>query len=159
MSDSNISRRSFVQTGLTFLLAGRAALASDFAVTSARPTEVEVMLEGRTANLGRELVNFGLPLPPGFLSDPRNARVVNAVGQEISAAVRTLEPWRIGGREGSIRSLLIQFTSDFSKDRTQRIKILFKLRRKNESRFVPVEDTLISKDGLAGPRIMASSSP
>lgn len=155
MSDSNISRRSFVQTGLTFLLAGRAALASDFAITSARATGVEVTLEGRTANLGRELINFGLPLPPGFLSDPRNVRVVNAGGQEFSAAVRALEPWRIGGREGSIRSLQIQFTSDFSIEPTQRIRILFQPRRRNESSFVPVEETLISKDGLDGPKVMA----
>ncbi len=138
-----------------FLLAGRAARASAFAITSARTAEVEVTLEGRTANLGNELVNFGLPLPPGFLSDPQHVRVVNAVGQEFSAAVRVLEPWRIGGREGSIRSLLIQLTSDFSREQTQRIKILFQPRRKNESSFVPVEETLINKDGLDGPRIMA----
>ena len=144
-----------MHTGLTFLLAGRAGLASDVAVTPAPVTEVEVTLEGRTTNLRRELVNFGLPLPPGFLSDPRNVRVVNAMGQEFRAAVRVLEPWRIGGREGSIRSLLIQFTADFSGERSQRIKILFQPRRKNESSFVPVEETLISKDGLAGPRVMA----
>src|SRR5256885_1295436 len=85
----------------------------------------------------QEVVNFGLPLSPGFLSDPRNVRVVNAAGQELSAAVRALEPWRIGGREGSIRSLLIQFTSDFSHERTQRIRIVFdQPRRKNESSVV-----------------------
>src|ERR1700676_5030699 len=121
MSDSNISRRSFVQTGLMSLLAGRTALAPALAVESDRVAEVEITLEGRTANLGRELVNFGLPLPPGFLTDPRDVRVINNLGQEISAAVRVLEPWRIGGSEGSIRSLLIQFTSDFSRERAQRI--------------------------------------
>ena len=155
MSATTISRRSFLQTGLTSLLAGKTALASEFPVTLARATEVEVTLEGRTANLSSELVSFGLPLPPGFLSDPRNVRVVNQMGQEFSAAVRVLEPWRIGGREESIRSLLIQFTSDFSRQRTQRIKILFQRRRKNESNFVPVTETLINKDGLDGPRIMA----
>jgi len=44
-----------------FLLAGRTVLASGLAVASAHTTEVAVTLEGRTANLGRELVSFGLP--------------------------------------------------------------------------------------------------
>ncbi len=148
MSHANISRRSFVKTGLTFLLAGRAGFRSDLAVTSARKREVEVVLEARVANLARELVSFGLPLPPGFLSDPRNVRVTSEAGEEISAAVRSLEPWRIGGREGSIRSLLIQFTADFSRDRNQRVKILFLPRRKNETGFIPVAETLIDKDFL-----------
>ena len=108
-----------------FLLAGRTVLASGLAVASAHTTEVPVTLEGRTANLGRELVSFGLPLPPGFLSDPQHVRVVDADGQEISAVVRELEPWRIGGRTGTIRSLLIQFTSDFRHDRTKQIKVVF----------------------------------
>ena len=144
-----------MQTGLMFLMAGRAMLASNSAGKPDRVKEVELTLEARAPNLGRELVSFGLPLPAGFLSDPRNVRVINAEGQEFSAAVRALEPWRIGGREGSIRSLLIQFTSDFSRERTQRIKILFQRRRKNESSFVPVEETLINKDGLDGPKVMA----
>jgi hypothetical protein len=153
---SDISRRLFIQSGLTSLLAGPVLLASNSAGNPDRVKEVEVTLEGRAPNLGREWVNFGLPLPPGFLSDPRHVRVVTATGEEISAAVRSLEPWRIGGREGSIRSLLIQFTSDFSRERTQRIKILFQQQqRKTGSRSVSVADTLLDNDGLEGPRVLA----
>ena len=155
MSDSKFSRRSFVRNAFAFLLAGKATLASDAVFNIPRATGVEVTLEGCAANLDHELVNFGLPLPPGFLSDPTQVRVINGSGQELRAAVRSLEPWRIGGREGSIRSLLIQFRSDFSHDRTQHIKILFQSRRNNETKFVPVEETLIGKDGLDGPRVMA----
>ena len=155
MSESKITRRSFVQTGLMFLAAWRTALASGFDRKPGGPRQVNVELEGRAENLGREVVSFGLPLPPGFLSNPRNVRVVNEAGLELKAAVRALEPWRIGGRKGSIRSLLIQFTSDFSRHRSQRIKILFLPRRKNESNFVPVEETLITRNGLDGPRVMA----
>src|SRR6185436_12172105 len=57
--------------------------------------------------------------------------------------------------EASIRSLPIQFRSDFMTERNQRIKVLFQPRRKDESNFVPVEETLISQDGLNGPRVMA----
>ena len=152
---SNTSRRSFLKTGLAFFLGGQSALASEFAVKPASAREVEVTLEARISSLGQEVVSFGLPLPPRFLSDPRNVRVVDAKGQEISAAVRSLEPWRIGGREGSIRSLLIQFTSDFTQQRTQRFKIVFRPRGKNVRDFVPVVKTLIGEDGLDGPRIMA----
>ncbi|MBA3355909.1 MAG: hypothetical protein H0U18_08215 [Pyrinomonadaceae bacterium] len=156
MLDSSVSRRSFVQSGLMFLLAARTMVASDPRGVSPRVQEVEVTLVGRAGNLGRELVSFGLPLPPGFLSNPRHVRVVTANAQEISAAVRALEPWRIGGREGSIHSLLIQFTSDFSRERTQRIKIVFQQkRRKNGSSFVPVAETLLEEDGLKGPRVLA----
>ena len=155
MSESNITRRSFVYTGLMFPAAWRATLASVSDRKPPRPREVEVRLDGRADNLGSEVVNFGLPLPPGFLSNARNVRVVNAAGQELRTAVRALEPWRIGGRVGSIRSLLIQFSLDFSRERDQRIRILFQPRRDNESSFVPVEDTLISRDGLGGPRVMA----
>src|SRR5258705_5669657 len=138
-----------------FLAAWRARLAFSSDRKPPGPREVEVRVDGRVDNLGLEIVNFRLPLPPGFLSNPRNVRVVNAAGRELKAAVRALEPWRVGGREGSIRSLLIQFASDFSRERDQRIKVLFQPRRENESNFVPVEETLISQDGLNGPRVMA----
>jgi hypothetical protein len=83
-------------------------------------------------------------------------RVLTEGGQEVSAAVRSLEPWRIGGREGSIRSLLIQFKLDFSHERTKRVSVLFKqTRKKRESLFVPVTETLIELDGLKGPRVLA----
>ena len=138
-----------------FVFAGQAVLASD-STSETRPREVDVTLEGRARNLGKELVSFGLPLPPGFLSDPQRVRVVTETGEEISAAVRSLEPWRIGGREGSIRSLLIQFTWDFGQKRMQRIKIVFhQPRLQKDSNFVPVAETLLDKEGLEGPRVLA----
>src|SRR3954464_16045902 len=35
---------------------------------AAPPREVTITLVGRAGDLGTELVNFGLPLPPGFLN-------------------------------------------------------------------------------------------
>ena len=152
---STVSRRSFIQTGLIFLTAGRQMLASSLTYAGT-PQEIEVRLEGRAENLGRELVNFGLPLPPGLLSDPQRVRVVNTRGEEISAAVRVLEPWRIGGREGTIRSLQVQFTADFSRDRNQSIKVILNQpRSKDQSGFVPVAETLLDREGLGGPRVLA----
>src|SRR5690242_15119877 len=71
------------------------------------PAGVTVTLIGRAPDLAVETVNFGLPLAPGFLSDASLVRVYDAGGAEVRAAVRPLEPWRIDGRDGSIRSVQI----------------------------------------------------
>ena len=79
---------------------------------------VTITLEARADKPGNETVSFGLPLPHGFLHDAQKVRVIDERGSELACAVRSLEPWRIGGREGSIRSLLIQFKADFSRENT-----------------------------------------
>jgi hypothetical protein len=117
---------------------------------------VTVTIEGRAHDLGNETVSFGLPLPFGFLNDARKVRVVDEGGTEIPIAVRSLEPWRTGGREGSIRSLLVQFKADFSRQKTQRVVVSFNANRSRvDSSFVPVSKTLIDADGLNGPRVLA----
>lgn len=117
---------------------------------------VTVTFEGRAQDLGNETVSFGLPLPFGFLNDPGKVRVVDERGNEIPVVVRSLEPWRIGGQEGSIRSLLIQFKTDFSRLKTQRVTVIFNANRNTvEPTLVPVAQTLIEADGLKGPRVLA----
>lgn len=158
ISHSSISRRSFIRACFTSLLAVRSELAKQ-RHPSVRAREVEVTLQVRISNPSTELVSFGLPLPPGFLSDPRQVRVLTKSGEELAAAVRPLEPWRIGGREGSIRSLLIQFNLDL-RERTQRVRVAFgRVREKNVQGFAPIEQTLIDEDGLTGPRVLALLPP
>jgi hypothetical protein len=154
MTVSTDSRRSFVKNGLLFLLA--APFARRLWKVSSGRSEVEVTLRGRATDLGNELVSFGLPLPFGLLADPGKVRVVTENGKEATAAVRSLEPWRIGGRDGSIRSLLIQFKSDFSRQQSQRVRVVFhQARQKSSNDFVPVSQTLIDEKGLKGPRVTA----
>ena len=50
--------------------------------------EVAVTLIGRAENLGNETVNFGLPLPPGFLRDASLVRLYGNQGTEIEAVQR-----------------------------------------------------------------------
>jgi hypothetical protein len=115
-----------------------------------------ITLEGRAEDLGIEVVNFGLPLPFGFLYDPRKVRIVDEHGTELTIAVRSLEPWRTRGSEGSIRSLLLQFKANFSTQKTQRVTVTFKARQSRVSpNFVPVSKTLIDEAGLKGPRVVA----
>src|SRR5215218_8112411 len=120
------SRRQFLKSGLLALFAipvsGRALIS--------KSERVIVQLDGRANDLREEVVSFGLPLPPGFLDDPREVRVLSEDGTELVAAVRSLEPWRLGGREGSIRSVLVQFKSDFRTGRTKRVSLLFGKRPK-----------------------------
>src|ERR1044072_6862676 len=114
------SRRLFLKNSLMSLVA---VPLSRHWTTNDRVT---VTLEGRAQDLGNETVSFGLPLPIGFLNDPGKVKIVDEHGTEIPVAVRSLEPWRIGRREGSIRSLLVQFKADFSRQKTQRVAVVFK---------------------------------
>jgi hypothetical protein len=145
------SRRWFIRTGLFSVFALPIAR-----YWGKRPIEVAVTLKGRALDLGNELISFGLPLPFGLLNDPRNVTVLAGDGTEITAAVRSLEPWRVGGTEGTIRSILIQFRSDFSKQKTKDIKIRFHQRRqKIEAKIESVSRSLIDEGGLKGPRVAA----
>jgi hypothetical protein len=76
--------------------------------------DVPVRLEPRVPSAGLELVSFGFPLPPGLLDDPRLVAVLDESGREIEATVSPLEPWRRGGRDGSIRSVGVRTRLDFS---------------------------------------------
>ena len=94
-----------------------------------KSSEIEITLLGRAPDLANETVSFGLPLPYGFLTDPANLKVLDESGTEVTCAVKALEPWRIGGKDGSIRSVLVQFDSDFSSQKTKHIKVRFHERR------------------------------
>src|SRR5829696_10409073 len=147
MLSDEYSRRQFVKNGLLSLFAipiSRSALLS-------RSERVVVHLEGRANDLGEEVVSFGVPLPAGFLNDPAEVRVLAENGTELVSAVRSLEPWRTPGREGTIRSVLIQFKADFSKQKNQRVTVCFDRRsRRRETDFVAVANTLIDENGLTG---------
>ena len=146
------SRRLFLKNSLMSLVAVPVLNHITWAATES----VTVTLEGRADNLGDEIVSFGLPLSFGFLHESQKVRIADERGAEVPAAVRSLEPWRTGGRDGSIRSLLIQFRTDFSKQKTRRVVISFNTRRTHSSpAFVPVSQTLIEASGLKGPRVAA----
>ena len=153
---TGFTRREFLIAGAAAALAARVAPAQSPPRAPRPAKEVEVRLVGRAADLGEETVSFGLPLPPDFLSDAARVRVVDAAGVELPAATRALEPWRLGGREGSIRSLLVQFKSDFRGGREKRVRVLFhRTPRRRGGPLVPVQETLVERDGLKGPRVLA----
>jgi hypothetical protein len=140
----------------TFLLGGLAALGRVRLQESPNVNDVAVQLIANTRRLGLELINFGLPLPPGVLSDPRLVRVFGSDQQEIEAGVRPLEPWRYGVNPGSIRSVQVQCDVDFSRTRERRLVVrIGEPRQRDRATFQPIEKTLNRSDGLAGPRVLA----
>lgn len=73
--------------------------------------QVRVTLHPNPAVLGKlNHVSFGAPFPPGFVSDPRQIRLLDDAGQEVPLFVRVLARWPepVPGA-GSIRSALVQF--------------------------------------------------
>jgi hypothetical protein len=79
-----------------------------------RSRSVRVRLEPGAGVSGRQLVSFGFPLPPDFLDDPGAIRLVGDDDWEVEASVTPLESWRLGGRRGTLRSVLIQARVDAS---------------------------------------------
>src|ERR1051326_7592531 len=94
------SRRQFLKRGLLSLfaipIAGRALVS--------RSDQVVVQLAGRATDLREEGVSFCLPWPRVFLRDLGEIGVLAEDGTEVVAALLSLEPWRTGGRDGSVRS-------------------------------------------------------
>ena len=152
MALNKVTRRSFLKQGVLSL----AAFPMGTLLRLSRAETVSVSLEGRAKDLGNEIISFGLPLPFGFLNDIDHVTVISDEGSEIAIAVQPLERWRIGGREGSIRSLLIQFTLDFSTSKSRKAEVHFNKRAKKDStEIIPVSKTLIDQHGLNGPRVLA----
>src|SRR5947209_3185616 len=74
---------------------------------------------------GPVVVSFGLPLPPGLLTDPTQVAVLDPTGQEVAAHVRSLGNWQSippaamlcsglpAPAAPGIRSVLVQFSYTF----------------------------------------------
>ncbi len=77
-----------------------------------RPRSVPVRLSPQAGVRGRQPVSFGFPLPPDFLDDLDALRLVDGDDREVESSATALETWRIGGREGKLRSVLIQARVD-----------------------------------------------
>jgi hypothetical protein len=68
-------------------------------------------------------VSFGFPLPPDLLYDPDRIQVLDETGREVGVSVLPLESWRIGGRKGSLRSVLIRAELDFERESARRLSV------------------------------------
>jgi hypothetical protein len=118
-----------------------------------------VILVSRAPTRSRELVNFGLPLPPGVLDDPGHVRVVDAQNRELPSAVQLIESWRTGNGLGSLRAVQVQAEVDFATAREAQIRVCVGESKALVRAPVPIEQTLIDVEGLKGPRVIALLPP
>jgi len=149
-----VNRRTFLARSLAFPVVSRLISRSD------NPASTWITLLSSPGRRREELVNVGVPFPPGHLVDPARIHLVSEQGRELRASVRILERWRPppgrgrAGGEPSIRSVQIQFPIDIENGRA-RVKLVVGERRRNTlDRMVPVSDTLTHGDGLLGPRVL-----
>ncbi|HEX8117865.1 MAG TPA: twin-arginine translocation signal domain-containing protein, partial [Pyrinomonadaceae bacterium] len=76
---SEVSRREFLlAAAAATALAGSAAHAQSPLKIPRPGRSLDVTLVGRADDLGEEVVSFGVPLPPGFLSDANRVVVLDA---------------------------------------------------------------------------------
>jgi hypothetical protein len=79
--------------------------ADEPAATSSATRTIEVhRVAGRNGDLP---VTVGIPLPPGLLRDASTLRILDAKGDEVPGAVKTMLTWHF--RDGSIRAVRVQF--------------------------------------------------
>lgn len=80
-------------------------------------------------------VSFGLPLPPGVLTDASRITVQTTSGQAIAAFTRALAPWRamppplarcsgVSGATPGVRSVLVQFDRTFTTAADQTVRLI-----------------------------------
>lgn len=148
-SVSSLTRRGVLRLGL----AAAAACARPRAPRRARGG-LWVTLVPRRGASGRQIASFGLPLPSGLIDDPRRVAIAAEDGRPIEASVRTLEPWR-PPRSGA-RSVLVQLVIDVGPGRPRRVYVSFdRAPRDVIEPLAAIPDTLVTADGLAGPRVLA----
>lgn len=111
-----------------------------------KPTaqSVEVTLTPLTWRTGDIVASFGLPFPPGVMPDDSRISVEDAAGQEVPLFTKPLVKWWIDRKEGTIRSVLVQFEvrlPDRSKTPQKFLVRWDKARTKNRPEEVPVDRT------------------
>jgi hypothetical protein len=108
----------------------------------AEGTAVTATLVPQTELKGATVVSFGLPFPPGTLTDDRNIRVTDAAGNELPVFTKPIVKWWIDRKEGAIRSVLVQFEVNLQSKTAQKVTISWdKPRIKTRAVEVPAAET------------------
>ncbi len=109
-------------------------------------TQIEVVLTPQIEEGGKQIVSFGVPFGPGVLADDKLIRVSGEDGADIAAFTKPLAYWWIDGKQGSLRSVLLQFELSFAGKGTRKVSIAFdKPRTKSREALTPIADTQVVK--------------
>jgi hypothetical protein len=97
-------------------------------------------------HLVTQIVSFGLPFGPGWLTDHKKIRVLAPNGKEIPAFTKPLVHWWIDGKKGTLRSVLVQFDMASVAPAPKKVVISFEQPRKlSRPAEIPVAETLVSR--------------
>lgn len=110
--------------------------------------QFRVTLEPASGVSGMQRVNFAVPTPEGFLSDPQRVKISLPGGAEIPAARRGLATWS----DGTVRAVQIQVDVDVSAVTELDVEVDAAAGGAALT-MVPVPDTLVAADGSEGPRV------
>jgi hypothetical protein len=106
---------------------------------------VDVKLCANAENMGKETVSFGLPFPPRAIQDDSTIAVF-LDGRELPVATKVLAPWRLDAKDGSPRSVLVQFPLDFTGRPEQTVTVRWdEPRTQKLDKITPVKDLLVFK--------------
>jgi hypothetical protein len=118
--------------------------------------KIPVSLVGNAyAQPGAELVSFALPFAPGVLKDAGAIKIQGPGGKELPVFTQELVRWRLDNKEGTVRSVLVQFECPVAAGETKKINVQYGAAGKTRATAVPVEDTLVDATGQKGPNIWA----
>jgi hypothetical protein len=117
--------------------------------------DISITLKAQATGLSaNEVVSFGLPFAPGAFTDLNQLVVLDESSNELAVYVEELVPWR--GQYTGIRSVLVQFTMDFTGSRTRTVTVRTGTGRSTSPiAKTPVVNTLTGPAAEAIPRILA----
>jgi hypothetical protein len=148
---SALTRRRFLAATAAAAVTGIGATR----ITAARATTVRVRLAPAEGVSGPTPVAIGVPLPRDLLRDASRVVVLDDRGRPLQAWIDALEPWRTGGRDGSIRSLRVRLRVDPVEHGTLQVRLGEAGHPAPEGAPPDAEDVLLAPDGLRGPRVFA----
>jgi hypothetical protein len=117
---------------------------------------IPVSLVGnKDAQPGAKQVSFAIPFPPGVLKEARLIRVHGPAGEELPVFTKELVPWRLDNKEGTVRSVLVQFECPVAAGETKKINVHYGAAGQTRATAVPVTETMVESTGQSGPNIWA----
>lgn len=113
---------------------------------------------------GRFVVSFGLPFPPGALADHTRIRAMDESGQAIPVFTRALALWWMDGKQGFVRSALVQFEVAFADTMARHVTLAWDgTRGQSRQVEVPTAETQFVREDADGayrcPNVLALLPP
>ncbi|MCZ7646044.1 MAG: hypothetical protein M5U26_12285 [Planctomycetota bacterium] len=108
------------------------------------------------ADRAASTVSFGVPFPPGLLKDAANLKATDAADRPVPLFTQELCRWRIDGKEGDVRAVLVQFDCEVPAGAEVKVTLYYGAPGEpRRAEAVAVADTLVEATGQQGPAVWA----